>query len=126
MEEGRKLHFHMRLRLYYEERNFGPGVSALMQLVKERGSLSAACQEMHMAYSKAWKIIHKAEEDLGFSLMEGKRGGESGGTTVLTEQGEAFLKRYLEFVKEAETAVGELFEKYYPEEREDGGKHPPL
>lgn len=126
MEEKRKLHCHMKLRLYYEERNFGPGVSALMQLVKECGSLSAACQKMHMAYSKAWKIIHKAEDDLGFPLMEGKRGGESGGTTVLTEQGEAFLKRYLEFAEEAEAAVSELFEKYYPEEREDHEEDPPL
>ena len=113
MEQEKKLRFHMKLRLYYEERNFGPGVAGLMQLVRERGSLAAACQEMHMAYSKAWKIIHKAEEDLGFPLMEGKRGGESGGATVLTEEGEAFLNRYLQFVNEAEHAVAELFEKYY-------------
>lgn len=73
MEQEKKLRFHMKLRLYYEERNFGPGVAGLMQLVRERGSLAAACQEMHMAYSKAWKIIHKAEEDLGFPLMEGKQ-----------------------------------------------------
>ena len=66
-----------------------------------------------MAYSKAWKIIHKAEEDLGFPLMEGKRGGENGGATVLTEEGEAFLNRYLQFVNEAEHAVAELFEKFY-------------
>lgn len=126
MEQERKLHFHMRLRLYYEERNFGPGVSALMQLVKERGSLSAACQEMHMAYSKAWKIIQKAEEDLGFPLMEGKRGGENGGTTVLTEQGDAFLKRYLQFTAEAEEAVAKLFEKYYGKKDEDEDGHSPI
>ena len=45
--------------------------------------------------------------------MEGKRGGENGGATVLTEEGEAFLNRYLQFVNEAEHAVAELFEKYY-------------
>ena len=92
MEQEKILRFHMKLRLYYEERNFGPGVAGLMQLVRERGSLSAACQEMHMA---------------------GKRGGENGGTTVLTEEGEAFLNKYLQFVNEAENAVAELFEKYY-------------
>lgn len=113
-EENRTLKFHMRLRIYYEERNFGPGVASLMKLVKEQGSLSAACQEMHMAYSKAWKIIHKAEEDLGFSLMEGRRGGERGGNTVLTPEGEGFLEQYLAFSKEAEEAVGELFLKHFP------------
>lgn len=118
MEERRRLQFHMKLRIFYEERNFGPGVAALMQLVDQLGSLSAACHSMHMAYSKAWKIISKAQEDLGFSLMEGKRGGENGGATVLTEEGKAFLERYLRFSQEAEAVVSQLFEKYY---KKDGG-----
>lgn len=109
----RELKFHMRIRVFCEERNFGPGVSSLMELVRERQSLAAACKEMHMAYSKAWKIIHKAEEDLGFSLMEGRRGGEHGGNTVLTPEGEAFLDQYLTFVRESEQAVEKIFHKYY-------------
>lgn len=117
-EREKTLKFHMKLCLYYEEKSFGPGVALLMKLVRELGSLSAACQEMHMAYSKAWKIIHKAERDLGFPLMKGRRGGESGGATVLTDQGEAFLNRYLAFSKEVEAAVEELFLQYY-EKSED-------
>lgn len=113
-KEERTLKYHLRVRVYYEERNFGPGVAALMKLVRERGSLSAACKELRMAYSKAWKIINKAEEDLGLSLMEGRRGGENGGTTILTEEGEKFLNQYLAFAEEAEAAVEELFYKYFP------------
>lgn len=113
-EHKQHLNYHMRLRVYYEEPNFGPGVSSLMSLVKEKGSLSAACQEMNMAYSKAWKIIHKAEEDLGFSLMKGRRGGENGGNTALTPEGERFLKNYLAFCQESQKAVGELFVKFFP------------
>lgn len=113
MEEKRELKLHMKLRIYYEERNFGPGVASLMQYVDELGSLSAACQKMHMAYSKAWKIISKAQDDLGFSLMTGKRGGENGGATILTEEGKAFLERYLRFSNEAEAAVHQLFDAYY-------------
>ncbi|GLC82006.1 winged helix-turn-helix domain-containing protein [Lacrimispora brassicae] len=112
-KEKRTLKYHLKLRVYYEERNFGPGVASLMKLVRERGSLSAACQELHMAYSKAWKIVNKAEEDLGFSLMEGRRGGENGGTTILTEEGETFLNRYQAFSEEAEAALEELFYKYF-------------
>ncbi len=113
-EKERRLQYHLRIRLFYEERNFGPGVSGLMALVRERGSLSAACQEMHMAYSKAWKIIHKAEEDLGFQLMEGRRGGEYGGATVLTEKGEAFLDQYLAFTEEVDLLTEKVFHKYFP------------
>lgn len=67
-----------------------------------------------MAYSKAWKIINKAEKDLGFSLMEGRRGGENGGTTVLTPQGKTFLEQYLAFSEAVEAAAEELFYKYFP------------
>lgn len=108
-----KLKFHMRLRVYRKERDFGPGVATLMQLVKETSSLSAACKEMNMSYSKAWKIIKRAEADLGFPLMAGIRGGESGGSTVLTEQGEDLLKRYLEFEAETQRAAAEIFQRIF-------------
>ena len=107
------LKFHMRLRVYKQERNFGPGVSTLMKLVEETSSLSAACKEMNMSYSKAWKIIKKAEEDLGFPLMEGTRGGESGGRTVLTERGKELLEKYLAFSEETEKAAEEIFKRIF-------------
>ena len=105
--------YKLSCRLFTDAKCFGPGVAQLLHAVQQLHSLRAAALSMDMAYSKAWKIIHKAEEDLGFPLMEGKRGGENGGATVLTEEGEAFLNRYLQFVNEAEHAVAELFEKYY-------------
>ncbi len=107
------LTYHAKIQVYRRERNFGPGAAELMQRVRRTGSLSAACREMGMAYSKAWKILKKAEDDLGFPLMEGCRGGEHGGRTVLTAQGEALLERYLAFEREAEAALGRLFEKHF-------------
>lgn len=109
------LNYHIRVRIYKKERNFGPGVSMLMYLVEEKGSLSAACKAMKMSYSKAWKIIKEAESDLGFSLMEGSSGGESGGRTVLTEQGKLFLERYLGFEAEIQKKAEEVFETYFNE-----------
>lgn len=118
-QEERKLKFHARLRVYYEERNFGPGVAELMELVRQQGSLAAACKEMGMAYSKAWKMMKKAEEDLGITLMEGSRGGGKGGKTELTQEGEAFLDRYLAFKAEAEQELARIFEKYFKEQKAD-------
>lgn len=113
--EQESLKFHIRLRVFRTEPNFGPGVTELMLLVRERGSLAAACKEMNMAYSKAWKIMNNAQRDLGFPLMEGRRGGESGGNTVLTEAGAQFLDRYLAFELESRTAVDSIFRKYFTE-----------
>lgn len=107
------LRYHARIRIYRRERNFGPGTAELMQQVARTGSLSAACKEMGMAYSKAWKIIKLAEQDLGIPLMEGTRGGEHGGSTALTEEGKEFLKRYLAFTSEAQAELSRLFEKYF-------------
>lgn len=112
MEED-SLKYHLRLRIYKRERNFGPGVSSLMELVKKKESLSAACKEMHMSYSKAWKIIRNAEADLGFALMEGTRGGESGGRTVLTLEGEELLRSYQAFEAELLDVADSLFEKHF-------------
>ncbi len=112
-KEQEPLKFHMKLRLYRTERDFGPGVTALMQLVKEKGSLSAATKEMGMAYSKAWKIIKKAEEDLGIKLMEGSAGGIKGGGTTLTKEGEEMLENYQRFVRESQTEVEKVFQKYF-------------
>lgn len=107
------LQYHMRLRVFRTDRNFGPGVAGLMERVEKYGSLSAACKEMGMAYSKAWKIIRAAEADLGFSLMEGSSGGENGGSTVLTEMGTEFLRRYRAFEVESEKEVSRLFMRYF-------------
>lgn len=110
------LNYHLQFQVYNKERNFGPGVSSLMKLVEERGSLSAACKEMKMSYSKAWKIINGAETDLGFSLMEGSCGGLSGGRTVLTEEGRVFLEKYLSFEMELQQQANEVFRKHFGQE----------
>lgn len=107
------LKYHAKIRVYRREKNFGPGTVELMTLVRRTGSLSAACKQMGMAYSKAWKMVKNAEADLGFSLMEGVRGGEHGGSTVLTEAGEEFLNRYLAFEQKAGEALDRLFEQYF-------------
>lgn len=111
----KSLNYHSKIRVYREERKFGPGTARLMQLVEQSGSLSAACKEMGMAYSKAWKIIKQAEADLGFALMEGSRGGESGGYTILTEEGKEFLNRYLLFTDKAKALLDLLFEQCFGE-----------
>lgn len=112
-ESEQPLRYHAKIRIYNAERNFGPGTAELMQRVARTGSLSAACKEMGMAYSKAWKLVKLAEKDLGFSLLEGTRGGEHGGKTVLTEEGKELLKRYFAFTSEAKEELDRLFAKHF-------------
>lgn len=107
------LRYGVRLTLYKEEKTYGPGVAQLMELVDEHGSMAEACRIMGMAYSKAWKIIKRAEEDLGVQLMTGSRGGKNGGRMTLTEEGRDILTRYRSMESELKAAASGLFDKYF-------------
>lgn len=75
-------------------RFFGPGPMALLAGVRETGSLSASAKAMGMSYTKAMRILHDAERALGFPLTVRSIGGEKGGSSSLTPEGEDFLHRY--------------------------------
>lgn len=107
------LRYDLRIRFYQTERCFGPGVAELMHGVETKGSIRAACREMGMAYSKAWKIINRAEQDLGFLLIQRESGGKAGGGAVLTPAGKDFLQRYDAFVSAVRQEADRLFLDYF-------------
>ena len=107
------LHYTLRIRICSEKVFFGPGVSEILQRVEKTGSLRTAAGEMQMSYSKAWKIVRTAGEELGFALMERHAGGPGGGFSHLTEQGRDFLARYEAFQQEIRQAADGLFLKYF-------------
>ncbi len=91
------LHPVLSVRLFTDEKCFGPGVATLMQLVQSCHSLRAAAMQMGMAYSKAWTILKTAEDKLGFKLLHSTTGGKHGGGAQLTEQGAALLAAYTRY-----------------------------
>ena len=67
---------------------FSRGIAELCRGVRDLGSLNASAKAMHMAYSKAWRIIKNTEEALGFPLLE--RDGAHGSS--LTQEGLTLLE----------------------------------
>ena len=88
------LHPVISIRLFTDEKCFGPGVAALLNLVKTCHSLRAAAMEMGMAYSKAWTILKTSENELGFKLLHSTTGGRHGGGASLTPEAERLLTAY--------------------------------
>ena len=86
-----KLRYDMRLRVSRTDHAFGPGVAELMEHVEATGSLLKGCKCMQMAYSKGWKILKRAQEELGCLLVQGILGVSYGGLTLLTPEGNEFL-----------------------------------
>ena len=109
------LHYNVRVRVKgkdMESRDyFGRGVADLLHGVETYHSLNQAAKGMGMAYSKAWRIIHQAEETLGMPLLV--RMGKNG--SVLTQEGAHLLDVYEEAERAAEHAVDRIFRKYYGE-----------
>ena len=80
-------HYHVKVRVYNESIDFGKGVAELLQRIEATGSLSAAYKAMDMSASKAWKILRRAEADLGFALVSSTAGGKSGGGSSQSRRG---------------------------------------
>ncbi len=88
------------LSLSRTEGFFNEDLAALLSEIDECRSMNAACKKLNMAYSRGWKMIKKAEEMLGCSLIQKQTGGTRGGGSMLTEEGRRHLNNYGKIRKE--------------------------
>ena len=101
-----------KIYLYEDDvKFFGEGPYKLLQCIRETHSLNAAASMMYMSYSKAFGIIKRAEEALGFALTEKKIGGAGGGGSFLTPQALEFMERYEKYTCACKEANEKLFEE---------------
>jgi len=107
------LYYNIKIRIFYNEPVFGPGIVKIMELVKETGSLLKAYNIMGLSSSKGWKIMKRAEEDLGFPLIISIKGGSGGGRSELSTEGKDLLNRYHAFMSELNIESDKLFKKYF-------------
>jgi molybdate transport system regulatory protein len=90
-------------------RMFGPGTHELLRRVEDTGSLHQAAKLMGMSYTKAWHLLRKTEEHLGWPLVERRVGGATGGGTSLTRGGKDLLERFDRFVDDTDAAMLDAF-----------------
>lgn len=107
------LHAGASVRLFREEKCFGPGPMELLELVGRTGSLHKAAAAMGMAYSKAWKLLGELERQWGFAMLERRPGGTGGGGSLLTPQAWDLLRRYHALQWETEQAARQAFARWF-------------
>ena len=109
------LHPVLSIRIFAEEKCFGPGVAALLNRIHEHHSLRAAAMSMGMAYSKAWTIVKNSEEALGFKLLESTTGGRHGGGATLSQKAENLLAAYERYCVSLRRCAAETFAEAFGE-----------
>ena len=103
-----------------DEGFFGPSVAQFLSLIDHTGSMQTACRQMHMSYTKGWKILKAAEKQLGYPLLITQSGGAEGGSSLLTPKAKDFLVRFLGMEKELREDAQKLYQKYFSMEDQTG------
>lgn len=116
IQDGELMELRSKVWLIKDNRPIiGTGRALLLNLIKEKGSIAGAAQEMKMSYRTAWGKIKSMEDRLGYSVVDSRVGGGSGGSTLLTKEGKEILEKYLFLVttvnETAETTFRRLFKK---------------
>ena len=115
----------VKLTLHAEERFFGPGVCELLERIGQTGSIQAAAGEMEMSYTKAWRILNRAEKAMGIPLITRMSGGRRGGSSTLTAAGEAAIRDFREMEAALNAAADALLKRHiatFAHHREDEAK----
>ena len=107
------LHAALHMRLEQEEPFFSARLKLLLYLIGDTQNMRTACACSGIAHSKAWDMINRLEQNLGYSVVERQRGGKSGGSTRLTKQGEEFLIAYHDFEETVHQFTQDEFQKRF-------------
>ena len=83
---------------------FGPGKAALLEHIRDTGSISKAGRAMEMSYKRAWSLVEEMNGMFDPPLVESSRGGVDGGGATLTESGVTVLAAYRALEQVALTA----------------------
>jgi molybdate transport system regulatory protein len=108
--------FTLRCKIWLEingKKVFGDGPCDILKRIKSAGSLRTAAAEINMSYSQAWQLMKNLEKKIGFPLLIKRVGGEFGGGSFLTPEGEELLRRYEQFRMEADETLAQLFAKHF-------------
>lgn len=103
----------IQLTLERDEGFFGPSMAQFLTLIGHTGSMQTACRQMHMSYTKGWRILKAAEKQLGYPLLITQSGGAEGGSSQLTPKARDFLARFLKMEKELMEHAGRLYQTIF-------------
>jgi len=113
---------HLKLTLVLASgARIGPGKAALLESVRDTGSISAAARAMGMDYKRAWLLIDSLNRAFELPVVERTTGGSGGGGAKLTTFGEDLLARYHRLATRAAVLAAEDLADLERHARPDAG-----
>jgi molybdate transport system regulatory protein len=86
-------HLSIRLDLAGGDR-IGPGKIALLEAIRDTGSISAGAREVGMSYRRAWLLVEQINAALKQPAVTGASGGRRGGGATVTLVGKEVIELY--------------------------------
>ncbi len=85
----------VRFRIDFGEHSFvGPGKVALLEAVRDAGSLSQAARDIGMSYRRAWLLLESLKQSFRKPVTVATTGGKGGGGVALTPFGHDLIRCY--------------------------------
>jgi molybdate transport system regulatory protein len=94
-----------------DKRRLGPGKVALLEAIRQHGSIAAAGRDFGMSYRRAWLLVDELNKMFAGPLVETHGGGRNGGGAVLTELGGSVVALYREAERKMSRSASREIEK---------------
>jgi molybdate transport system regulatory protein len=102
----------IRFRIdFAENSNLGPGKIALLEGIRQYGSVSEAGRQMGMSYRRAWLLLDGLNKTFDIPAAVASKGGKGGGGAEVTEFGILLIERYREIELKLNNVAGERLEE---------------
>jgi molybdate transport system regulatory protein len=88
----------------------GPGKIALLEKMRDSGSLSQAARDLNMSYRRAWQLLRSLNQSFREPLVLTSVGGSGGGGSMLTSLGESVVSSYRDFEADMNRRASKHFE----------------
>jgi molybdate transport system regulatory protein len=85
----------IRVRIDFDDVHaVGPGKIALLERMRDCGSLSQAARELDMSYRRAWQLLDSLNTTFNEPVIVTSIGGKGGGGSEITKLGLALIDTY--------------------------------
>ena len=100
-----EVRFHIRDNGHETDLAIGPGKVALLEAIKQTGSITSSAKRLGMSYRRAWLLVDEINRCLVRPAVQTTAGGRHGGGTSLTPVGVELVRRYRSLEHQTSLAV---------------------